>query len=257
MKIGKRLEQQIKQFALEEHPNEACGIVTKIGKRLKAIKCRNIADTPKTNFVIGSDEYRHWLDTSGVYAIWHTHVDDSRPMTPSPTDRAACNMTAVDWIIIDLKTREDGNVELGELFFVIPEEIEEEPYVGRNYIYGVRDCFTLMADYYRRELGVTIDFRAPGYPEVSNWQEKGHNLLADSYEKAGFVRLIKQPALPGDLFLIQMGAAVPDHVALYLGDDKILHHLSGRLSTIDVYGGGFWQKHTTHHLRWNEFMEKQ
>jgi hypothetical protein len=51
----------------------------------------------------------------------------------------------------------------------------------------------------------------------------------------------------GDCFLMQVASPVPNHAAVYLGDGLILHHLQGRLSSRDVYGG-YWQKVTTHIL---------
>jgi cell wall-associated NlpC family hydrolase len=41
---------------------------------------------------------------------------------------------------------------------------------------------------------------------------------------------------------------VPNHVAIYIGDNKILHHVQGRLSSRDVYGS-YYQKVTAKILR--------
>lgn len=247
-KLSKNIESAIKKFAIEEFPKEACGVLTKIGKKLVAVKCENISDSPEERFVISSDEFKGFIDTTGVYAIWHTHVNDLYPLTPSPTDIAACNVTGVDWIIIDMKSYDDEKIEFGEFFNIEPEEYDDN-YLERPYIYGVRDCFTLARDYYKKEFNIDIDFRAEGYPEITDWQNRGISMLTDSYKKAGFVKLFDEEPRVGDLFLIQMSASITDHIAIYIGDDKILHHCVGRLSTVDVYGGGFWQKHTTTHLR--------
>jgi cell wall-associated NlpC family hydrolase len=123
------------------------------------------------------------------------------------------------------------------------------------YIYGVRDCFTLAVDYYKREFDINIAHRAKGYPEISNWVDGDDDLLVDNYIKAGFVDVTGQDHEVGDLLLIQMSKKT-DHVAIYVGDDRILHHCIGRLSKTDIYGGGYWQKHTTHHLRWHAFAKE-
>jgi cell wall-associated NlpC family hydrolase len=47
---------------------------------------------------------------------------------------------------------------------------------------------------------------------------------------------------------MQVASPVPNHASVYLGDGLILHHLQGRLSSRDVYGG-YWQKVSTHALR--------
>lgn len=36
---------------------------------------------------------------------------------------------------------------------------------------------------------------------------------------------------------------VPNHAAVYLGDGLMLHHMYGRLSSRDVYGG-YWREVT-------------
>ncbi|WP_043946890.1 NlpC/P60 family protein, partial [Ralstonia solanacearum] len=41
----------------------------------------------------------------------------------------------------------------------------------------------------------------------------------------------------GDVILMQVRAPVPNHAAVYLGGVQMLHHLHGRLSSRDVYGG--------------------
>ena len=255
-KLGKLIEKDIKRFAAEEFPKEACGILTKVGRKVIAIKCTNVSDAPEERFVISSDEYRGLIDSTGVYAIWHTHVNDKYPLTPSETDVAACNATGVDWIIVDVKSPEQNSKKhiFGEFFFIAPKGSDQE-YLLRPYIYGVNDCFTLARDYYKNELGISIDFRAEGYPEITDWQTKGFNMLLDNYKSADFVRVSQDDAQIGDLFLIQMSVSATDHIAIYVGDDKILHHCMGRLSSIDVYGGGYWQKHTTTCLRHKSLVE--
>lgn len=258
IKIGKLIETAIKKFAIEEFPKEACGVITKKGKKLVAVKCENVSDDPEERFVISSNEYKGLIDTTGVYAIWHTHVDDKYPLTPSPTDIAACNATGVDWVVIDVKSSLDEDtaervLEFGEFFHIAPKDGDDD-YLERPYIYGVKDCFTLVRDYYQREFDIDVSFRAEGYPEITDWHDKGINMLVDAYKQADFVKLFNEEPRIGDLFLIQMSSEVSNHIAIYIGSDRILHHCMGRLSTEDVYGGGFWQKHTTHLLRHKNFM---
>jgi cell wall-associated NlpC family hydrolase len=41
--------------------------------------------------------------------------------------------------------------------------------------------------------------------------------------------------------LMQLSSSLPNHAAIYLGDQMILHHSQGRLSSRDVYGGYYWK----------------
>ena len=114
-----------------------------------------------------------------------------------------------------------------------------------NSIIGVLDCCTLIKEVYKSELN--IDFECHGGHD--GWWDNGENRYLDNYEKQGFVRILDDTdVIKYDIFLIKLVSPVPNHAAVYLGDGKILHHVHGRLSNREPYGG-YWRNHTTHHLR--------
>ncbi|MGN5509353.1 NlpC/P60 family protein, partial [Campylobacter coli] len=47
----------------------------------------------------------------------------------------------------------------------------------------------------------------------------------------------------GDVILMQILSDRVNHAAVFLGGDLILHHLYGRLSKTDVFGG-YWLRNT-------------
>ena len=47
---------------------------------------------------------------------------------------------------------------------------------------------------------------------------------------------------------MQVGSPVINHAAIYIGDGMIIQHCAGRLSSRDVYGGG-WRRATRKALR--------
>ena len=51
-----------------------------------------------------------------------------------------------------------------------------------------------------------------------------------------------------DVILMRIRAEVPNHGAIYLGDNRILQHLMDKLSSRTMYGG-WYQRCTTHILR--------
>ena len=93
-------------------------------------------------------------------------------------------------------------------------------------------------------IGVAI----PDFERGVNWWAKGENLIADQYEQAGFKRLLDEPLKHGDVLVMQVGSQVPNHCAVWLEGNYILHHCFGRLSSRDVYGAS-WQRLTVLHLR--------
>src|SRR3546814_13788378 len=53
---------------------------------------------------------------------------------------------------------------------------------------------------------------------------------------------------PGDVLCMAIGEGNPNHMALYVGEGEILHHLTNRLSTREPYRD-FWRTLTCYVLR--------
>ena len=58
----------------------------------------------------------------------------------------------------------------------------------------------------------------------------------------------------GDLVLMALENSKLNHCGVYLGDQMLLHHIRGRLSSRDVYGG-YYLKSTGRALRHSSRME--
>lgn len=223
------------------YPNEACGLIVALGKKSVAFECLNIALDPKAHFMIDAADYGRLADIGEIVGVWHTHPELSAQ--PSDADKAACESSELPWAIMGIRKQTEGFVFEGPV--VIEPCGFEIPYVGRPYVSGALDCYNILLDFYKREYGIKLN----DYPRIEAGGRKGFTFFVERYAQEGFVRLIGQAPLRGDVFLIQASDNSPNHIAVYLGDDQILHHCHDRLSRRDIYGCGFWAKHTSHHLR--------
>ena len=154
------------------------------------------------------------------------------------------------WFIGEVHKNEKGEVYFGENIEVLVPTGFIQPLVGRNYCYGTFDCYTLLRDYYKQEYN--IDLGEWERDEDPWMNEKGY--FERKASEIGFKKINSTPK-KGDIFLIQMGQSGADHVAIYVGDDKILHHINSRLSNTDIYGGSYWQMHTLSHWRHKDVNE--
>jgi hypothetical protein len=127
---------------------------------------------------------------------------------------------------------------------------ENMPLEGRPWKEGHSDCYRLVLDYYRNELGIPIrEVITPANYTVQMQSYCKTNLYLESYESSGFEQVLAPE--PGDAFFIKTGGATfdgPDHVGICVSEGKILHHYRNRLSVIQDYSG-IWKKRTVMVLR--------
>lgn len=231
--MRKAILEAIRRHAAADHPREACGLVVVAKGRERYVPCRNVAAGTE-HFVLPAEDYAAAEDIGEVVAVVHSHPD--APAAPSEADLVSCEASGLPWHILswpadDLRTIEPSGYQA--------------PLVGRAFAHGVLDCYTLVRDWYQRERGVLL----PDFARRDDWWAHGEDLYLQHYVEAGFERISQdQPDLAGDVILMQLRAPVPNHAAVYLGDGLMLHHLHGRLSSRDVYGG-YWQEITRCVLR--------
>jgi cell wall-associated NlpC family hydrolase len=102
----------------------------------------------------------------------------------------------------------------------------------------------LWKDWYKRELKIDMN----EYERRDKWWDKGQNLYLDNYTREGMREISLSEIDYGDIILMHLRSKVPNHAAIYIGNSLILHHVQGRLSSRDIYGG-YYQKNTAKILR--------
>ena len=113
--------------------------------------------------------------------------------------------------------------------------------VGRQFVWGSDDCYGLLRDFYKDMFGIELENIAR--PEY--FWDNGMNLYMDHYYSQGFRPIDVHPTQWqfGDVALMAIRSNTPNHVAIMVEDNKILHHLYNGLSTIELYKGN-WRDRT-------------
>jgi proteasome lid subunit RPN8/RPN11 len=231
IKLTDEVLENIYKHIETELPREACGVViVEIGKQVY-IPCRNISENKK-DFILSPEDYANAEDRGGIILVVHSHPFISPQ--PSQADLVGCESSKLPWLIINWPTKASHYFEPNGY---------KAPLIGREFSQGILDCLTLIQDYYKDNLN--IDLKSPWF-RAEKWWEREENRYVESAPENGFFPVV-EPILH-DVLLMQVGSPVPNHAAVWVGDNKILHHQLGRLSTIDVYGG-WYRKVTTHVFR--------
>uniref|UniRef100_A0AB39BZV4 Minor tail protein n=1 Tax=Pakpunavirus sp. TaxID=2833053 RepID=A0AB39BZV4_9CAUD len=233
-----RLPAAAKRHAESCYPRESCGLLVDGQYR----PCRNIASTPSEHFVIDPADYKAAMRDGEVQAVVHSHPD--YPAQPSVADRVACEESGLPWAIIPV---EQGKA--GKHVWLKPGGWQA-PLIGREFAHGVHDCLSIVLDFYRREMGIDLGH----YEREDGWWDQGKDYYRELLPKAGFHPVSNLQH--GDVVLMQIRSPVPNHAGIYLesgvlasepehypAPQSILHHLYGRDSKRDPYGG-YWLEKT-------------
>ena len=210
--------------------NECCGFV--IDNKIY-MPCTNISPTPTETFEISPDDWIQAETLGEITAIVHSHPN-GQPIL-SEADQIYQQQTAVDWWIV-------CDNQIHKFRYI-------KPLLGREFEHGKTDCLTIVRDAY---MLAGIDL--PDYERADDWWHNGQNLYLDLLPKNGFERVGAEDIQEGDIILVCLGSETPNHAAVYIGNQYILHHCPDRLSKRDLYGG-FWRNYTHsiwRHKQWQK-----
>lgn len=246
----------MRKHAIQEFPKEATGFVVVTPEGEKYIPAVNIAEQANDMVIVCPKSQAKAYKAGEVVAFFHSHPN--HPAKPSEADLVGCERMGLPWYIQPLNDH-GGALEVGELITVIPSGYKA-PLIGRSFSHGVLDCYTLIRDYYDRELGIGL----PDFQRDDEWWNKGQNLYEENFAKAGFVPV--HDLKPHDVILMQYYSEVTNHAGVLIGDyrlksehtefnvpDAMIHHASNRLSERVIYGG-YWADITRMVLRHKDLL---
>lgn len=217
--------EEIREHFEKEYPREGCGIIGIVKGRKKWFPCKNVAEDDD-NFIMSSKDYIKVKQVADIFAIVHSHPDASSE--PSDYDIDNCNALGIPYYIFSYPEMDLTVVEPEKLFY---------PLIGREYKFGVSDCFEAMRDWLLQE-GIEIPARDLF---EDDWWKKGLDYFTEENIKNWKHKKVDSP-MKNDVLIFQIESDTPNHCGVYLGNDVFFHHAEHRLSCREsLYP--FWGKH--------------
>ena len=218
-------------------PREGCGLVIDN----EYIPCKNV-NKSDNSFTIGIEDYLAGLKRGKIQCLIHSHNDKH---DASKLDVQQQISMDIPWGIVNFI-----NNELDDIVFW-GDSVTPLPLVGRRFWLGVHDCFSIPRDWMRLK-----GFTMPNYVRGGGWY-KGilGDLIMENLESAGWYIVDIKDIRPGDGILFQILADGIDHIAIYVGDEFIIHQIYRKttLSRKELLVP-FWTKKIKHVVRYKEFI---
>ena len=215
-------KESFKKYAKKQSPNEACGLLAIIKGKETFWPCKNLAEGKHEFFMLDPDDWADCEDTGEIMGVIHSHPKGAA--TPSETDKAACEHLGYPYYIYSIEHKSWNMVE--------PSGWKSPSLIGRTWIWAKQDCWNLVTDYFLEKKQI----------KLKHWERpKKIKAFTDNpyFEKvltgSGFIEVEKDNIKENDVLLMQGPEQKLSHVALYLGNNLILHHEIKKLSCRELY----------------------
>ena len=207
--------------AKDQDPKESVGLLINIKGKKKYYPCNNLAITNYQSFILDPEDYVKADNLGEIIAVVHSHP--ITPPTPSQADKVSCEQSNLPWYIVNPKTEQWGYLEPCGY---------KAPLLGRQWVWGVTDCWTLVRDWYKEKRNIELrDWDRPITLEKFN----DNPLFEECALETGFRELTNQEKCEnGDVLLMSILNPTLNHVALFF-DGDVIHHLTDRLSCREPY----------------------
>jgi proteasome lid subunit RPN8/RPN11 len=229
------IEKEAQRHAMAVFPMEACGIVT---RSRGYIPQENCAADPLNFFEMNPGV---WIEYRGdILGVIHSHTNGN--YAPGEMDmRSQISCGVAFGLLVATSDSASGILWWGA-------DTPIPPLIGRQFLHGIQDCYSLIRDWYQLERGIVLR----EYPRDNEWWVKGENLYELFFRDAGFHVIPNDPnsIQSGDVFLSKVRSPVENHGGLYVGGGKVIHHVGGHIS--QEVGASPWIKLVTRWVRYGE-----
>ncbi len=235
IKLDDHLTSSIIKHLAGTRKEELCGLVVESGGMNIYLPCHNSHSTPENNFCISNGDYISASVRGRVVAVCHSHTKLGSEHLSS-NDRICQYRNKITWILHSYRNGDPGLSSWSPVANL----------KGREFSEGYVDCYDSFRDFYALAGKQLPDFSPCDGYRIDGWYKEpgATSPFTDNIEKFGFKKVRSHSEMiPGDIIFSLLGAKVPNHVSVYVGNNMIFHHLPGRLSMVEPLRG-FYTKYT-------------
>lgn len=229
MILSNNIKNKIKNHALRDTTKECCGFLIDNSQDVDVFECSNTSEHPQGHFSISPKDYLKASKKGSIKAVYHSHNSNNDNF--SPHDILHSRAHKIPFVL-----------------YCSPKNSFRsfDPKKNKTFLYdkifkiGESDCYTLVKDHYS-SLGIKLH----GYNSLGDdWHKKNPNLIQDLFELNKNDPSLPIFELPPETELKKHDVLVfefikgtgANHVAVYLGEDEIIHHPRNKYLCIQRLG---------------------
>ncbi len=221
MLLTKKLKDQISDLAERSLPNECCGFILSDNGESFLFPCKNRF---AKQFYISPIEFLEAKTKGQIEAIYHSHPNGEEEF--SSIDKKNSLHHGIKFILYNVKLK---------TFKEFGYDSKYHKYVGKIFEMGIEDCFSLVKRFYKNELKINIS----DYERGENWTSEPESPLDSRHKTEGFSKVDSLKEYDLIMFKSLNRKSFSGHVAVYLGDDLMLHNQRTSFSKVEEYSDAY------------------
>lgn len=173
------IKEFVKKEALKDSSKECCGLVLEKESKVVAVPCENVSPNPEIHFIISPLDVMELSKSGKLVGFYHSHVKEEE-FKLSKYDKLVSQRLMLNSIIYSVTNDS----------FIHHEPNKHKPdYINRPFIIGLYDCFTLVQDYYKHVLNISVPDPIESVQKIYRIKEQGlacPTLFKPYYDKWDF-----------------------------------------------------------------------
>lgn len=237
--MNTKLKNTIIELA-DNSSDEICGFIYTVDAEPKIYQCKNISDDPTISMEISMDDQFDCLKLGKIVGVYHSHPNG--PDGFSEQDLASAEESGLPFYVYNV---------VGKSWLEYIPKSYDVKIEGRTFVWGFDDCYGAARHYYREKLGLYLK----DYDRDDTFGLSKSNAIMENFEKEGFVRLDPKisPVRIHDALIFDISNNCPQHIAIFVANQRMFHHPLNKLSRIDLLDGRYLH-HLVHLLRYKTLV---
>lgn len=222
--MNSEIKRQIVNLANENPNEEICGFIYYTLKGVFIYPCVNVADDKSKHFIIAPEQFVECQKLGKICGIYHSHLEFDEF---SNEDIETSEEFLIPFYLYNVKTGFWGEY--------MPMDYKV-PLIGRPFIWGLFDCYSLVKDFYRQELKIKL----PDFESDGSFMTGKNNRINDNYPSMGFYKNHDRLNFKKHDVIVFLPRFVGGgHLGIYMGGNNFLHHPLSGLSVTEPIGPWF------------------